>query len=93
MKRTYLVLLEKGPTSYGAYAPDVPGCGTLGDTSEEALTNIREALQLHLEAMSEVAEPLPEATYIGAELIEVDVPIAPAHGNLTVANSAPNCGD
>jgi predicted RNase H-like HicB family nuclease len=62
VKRKYLVLLEKGPTSYGAYAPDVPGCGTSGDTPEEALTNIREALQLHLEAMSAVAEPLPEAT-------------------------------
>jgi len=77
MKKKYMVLLEKGPTSYGAYAPDVPGCGTSGDTPEEALENIKEALQLHLEAMIEVSEPLPEATYIGAEFIEVDVPLAP----------------
>ena len=62
MKQKYLVLIEKGPTSYGAYAPDVPGCGTSGDTREEALANMREALQLHLEVMSESAEPLPEAT-------------------------------
>ena len=78
MKKKYLVLIEKGPTSYGAYAPDVPGCGTSGDTSEEALVNIRKALRLHIEVMQEAAEPLPEATYIGAEFMEVDVLIAPA---------------
>ena len=76
MKQRYLVLIEKGPTSYGAYAPDVPGCGTSGDTREEALANIKEALQLHLEVMSESAEPLPEATYVGAEFVELEVPIA-----------------
>ena len=75
MKRKYLVLIERGPTSYGAYAPDVPGCGTSGDTPQEALANIKEALELHLEAMVESGETLPKATYQTAELVEVDIPI------------------
>jgi predicted RNase H-like HicB family nuclease len=74
MKRKYLVLIERGPTSYGAYAPDVPGCGTSGDTREEALANIKEALELHLEAMAESGEKLPEATCETAAYIEVEIP-------------------
>ncbi len=76
MKHRYLVVIEKGPTSYGAYAPDVPGCGTSGDTVEEALANIKEALELHLEAMVEDGEAVPDPNHIGVHVIEVDVPAA-----------------
>jgi hypothetical protein len=37
----YTVIIEKGPTKYGAYAPDVPGLGAVGDTPEEALDRFR----------------------------------------------------
>jgi len=48
-----LVIIEKGPTSYGAYSPDVPGCVAVGDTPEEVEQLMREALQSHLQLMQE----------------------------------------
>lgn len=55
-----LVIVEKGETSYGAYAPDVPGCVAIGDTREEVLQRFREALQGHLELLREEQLSLPE---------------------------------
>jgi predicted RNase H-like HicB family nuclease len=72
----YLVLIEKGPTSYGAYAPDVPGCVAVGKTSQEALQRFREALQSHIELMQEDGDSLPEAEHVEAHFVEVSVPEA-----------------
>jgi predicted RNase H-like HicB family nuclease len=44
----YAIVLEKGPTSYGAYVPDLPGCIAAAETEEEALKLIREAIELHI---------------------------------------------
>jgi predicted RNase H-like HicB family nuclease len=44
----YLVVVEKGPSSYGAYVPDLPGCVAAGESKEEVLSLIREAIALHL---------------------------------------------
>ena len=70
----YLVVVEKAENNYSAYAPDVPGCITTGRTIEETLSNMREALQLHLEVTVEDGGPLPEAYSVHAELVEVDLP-------------------
>jgi hypothetical protein len=40
----YLVVIEKGETSYGAYVPDLPGCVAVGETRREVLKLIREGL-------------------------------------------------
>lgn len=40
----YLVVVEQGPTSFGAYVPDLPGCVAAGETRDEALALIREAI-------------------------------------------------
>jgi len=47
----YMVVIEKGPSSYGAFVPDLPGCIAAGETEEEVLALIEEAIQLHLEDM------------------------------------------
>ena len=47
----YMVVIEQGSTSYGAFVPDLPGCIAVGETESEALTLIEEAIQLHLEDM------------------------------------------
>ena len=60
MKLTYAVVFERTPNNYSAYVPDVPGCVSTGDTWDEMLAMIREALTFHLEAMQEDGEPLPE---------------------------------
>jgi predicted RNase H-like HicB family nuclease len=67
----YLVVVEKGPTSYGAYVPDLPGCVAAGETKEEALSLIREAIELHLEDLKDAGEPIPSATS-SSELVEID---------------------
>jgi predicted RNase H-like HicB family nuclease len=55
----YLIVIEKGDNNYSAYSPDVPGCIATGETIEETLENMRDALTFHLEAIAEEGEPLP----------------------------------
>ena len=43
----YLVVVEAGPTSFGAYVPDLPGCIAVGETREEVLASIHEAVEVH----------------------------------------------
>jgi predicted RNase H-like HicB family nuclease len=61
MKR-YAVVFEKAESNWAAYVPDLPGCITTGQTLDETKRNIREAIELHLETMREVGEPIPEPT-------------------------------
>ena len=58
----FAVVFEKAPSNRAAYVPDLPGCITTGSTLEETKRNIREAVELHLEAMREVGEPIPAPT-------------------------------
>ena len=58
----YLVVVEKGKSSYGAYVPDLPGCVAAGETRREVLKLIREAINLHIEALRERGRPVPEPT-------------------------------
>jgi predicted RNase H-like HicB family nuclease len=67
----YLVVVEKGPESYGAYVPDLPGCVAAGETKEEALSLIREAIEFHLEGLKEEGQPVPAPTS-SSELVEVN---------------------
>ena len=39
----FLVVVERGKTSYGAYVPDLPGCVALGESRREVLKLIRES--------------------------------------------------
>lgn len=55
----YVVILEKGETSVGAYVPDLPGCVAVGETKEEAMQLIREAIELHIESLRENGEAVP----------------------------------
>ena len=58
----YLVVVEKGKKSFGAYVPDLPGCVAVGETRREVLKLIREGIELHLEALVEAGEPIPPAS-------------------------------
>jgi predicted RNase H-like HicB family nuclease len=55
----YLVVVEKGETSYGAYVPDLPGCVAVGESRREVLKLIREGIELHIEALREAGNPVP----------------------------------
>ena len=56
----YAIVIESGDTSYGAYVPDLPGCVAVGETREEAVKLIHEAIEAHFELLREEGEPVPE---------------------------------
>jgi predicted RNase H-like HicB family nuclease len=56
----YVVIIEQGDTSVGAYVPDLPGCVAVGESREEVRKLIREAIELHIESLRENGETIPE---------------------------------
>lgn len=66
----FRIVVEHDPetNSYAAYCPELPGCCTCGDTEEEALENIKEAISLYL-------EPSPVKTSSAKKVFEVEVPV------------------
>lgn len=60
----YAVIIEKGPTSYGATVPDLPGCLAVGETLPEVETLIREAIEFHIEGLRADGQPVPTPTTI-----------------------------
>jgi predicted RNase H-like HicB family nuclease len=66
----YTVIYEHGPTSWGAYVPDLPGVITVADSREEAERFIAEAVEFHLDGMREEGIPIPTPSSF-AGMIEV----------------------
>lgn len=60
----YLVIIEKAANNFAAFSPDVTGCVATGATVEQTLSEIKSALEFHLEALDEV----PEAKGLRAHL-------------------------
>lgn len=58
----YLVIYEHGPSSWGAYCPDLPGLGVAAGSREEAEKLIREGIEFHIESLREHGEPVPPPT-------------------------------
>ena len=67
----YLVVIEHEGESWGAYCPDLPGVGVVGDTQDEVERLIREAITFHLEGLRDAGEPIPQPTAVGTTLVEV----------------------
>ncbi|MEE9202825.1 MAG: type II toxin-antitoxin system HicB family antitoxin [Dehalococcoidia bacterium] len=60
MLRRFRVILE--PNELGGYTvtvPVLPGCISEGDTREESLANIKEAIELYIESLQADGEPVP----------------------------------
>jgi len=55
----YEVIVEEGETSFGAYVPDLPGCVAVGESRDEAMQLIREAIEMHVESLRENGEFVP----------------------------------
>ena len=63
MKLT-VVLEPSEEGGYTVYVPSLPGCISEGDTKEEALTNIREAIELYLEPTEDDHVPQEKAEVV-----------------------------
>jgi len=67
----YMVVLEHSETSWGAHVPDLPGCVAVGETREEVLKLIREAVEFHIQGLAENGQPVPHPTSEGV-FVEVN---------------------
>lgn len=55
----YAVVIEKTPSNYSAYVPDLPGCVATGSTVAEVENLIREAIAIHVQGLREDNLPIP----------------------------------
>ena len=67
----YAIVIEKAPSNYAAYVPDLPGCVATGASVEETESLIREAIEFHLEGLKADGLSIPPPT---SQVEYVDVP-------------------
>ena len=70
----YLIVIERGETSYGAYSPDLPGCYAVGETLEETEARMVNAMRSHIEFMREEGKEVPTPTTAAASFVILDTP-------------------
>ncbi|MBM3925949.1 MAG: type II toxin-antitoxin system HicB family antitoxin [SAR202 cluster bacterium] len=68
MKVRVVIEYDSKVRGYAAYCPELPGCTSAGDTEEEALRNIKEAIALYL-------EPSPAKVTTKGKIFHVEIPI------------------
>jgi predicted RNase H-like HicB family nuclease len=66
----YVVIIERDERNYSAYCPDLPGVVAAGETEEETIELMKEAIEFHLVGLREDDLPIPEPT-TSARCIEV----------------------
>ena len=66
----YMVVVERGETSWGDHVPDLPGCMAVGETREDVLQLIREAIEFHIDGLKQDGLPIP-APSSESEFVEV----------------------
>jgi predicted RNase H-like HicB family nuclease len=67
------IVVEKDEYGYYAYCPELEGCQTQGDSLEEILVNIKEAIELYLETLTEEARKTSLSRQILMTTLEVQV--------------------
>jgi predicted RNase H-like HicB family nuclease len=67
------IVIEKDPDGYYAFCPVLQGCSTQGDTYEEALDNIKDAIHLYIEDLLANGETVPSSEVISLATLEVQV--------------------
>lgn len=68
MMKVLVVLEPSDEGGYTAVAPGLPGCISEGETKDEALANIKEAIELYLEPVEDDLYAIP-----GAEVVEIAI--------------------
>ncbi|MBI4270585.1 MAG: type II toxin-antitoxin system HicB family antitoxin [Candidatus Rokubacteria bacterium] len=66
----YMVVIERGETSWGAHVPDLPGCVAVGESREEVRKLIREAIEFHIDGLRQDGLPVPAPSSEG-DFVEV----------------------
>ncbi len=91
-----VVIHHEDDSAFGVTVPDIPGCFSAGDTMSDALHNVKEAINGHLEILAEDGEDIPQATtadsffsvedYSGGIWAIVDIDITPYLGKTVRIN-------
>ena len=70
---SYTVILQhESDGGFVATVPALPGCISQGDTRDEALANVREAIQVYIEDCMKAGEEVP--TEAGREVVDIESP-------------------
>ena len=69
----FSAIIEKDMDGYFALCPELQGCYSQGDTYEEVLENIKDAIRLHIEDRIESGEDIPQAESVSLTMMEVAV--------------------
>jgi predicted RNase H-like HicB family nuclease len=69
----FSVVIEKDEEGYFAFCPELQGCYTQGNTYEEVLENVRDAIRLHIEDRIASGEEIPQAESVSLTFLEVAV--------------------
>ena len=64
----YTIIIEPTDTGYSAYAPDLPGCITVGDTVEETRTFMQEAIGLYIDTLKDKGLAVPPRTVLSERI-------------------------
>ena len=67
------VVIERDEEGYFAFCPELQGCYTRGETYEEVLRNIRDAIRLHVEDRLESGEEIPQVESVSLTSVEVSI--------------------
>lgn len=73
MTREFTVVYERRGRWYVAYVEEVPGVNTQGRTLKEARENVKEALELVLEANRALAAEAREGAAVRREILTIEV--------------------
>jgi len=69
----FAVVVEKDEHGYFAYCPELQGCYTQGETFEEVMENIKDAIKLHVEDRLANNEIIPTSEVVSLSTLEVMV--------------------
>ncbi len=69
----FSVVIERDVEGYFAFCPEIQGCYTQGDTYEDVLKNIKDAIRLHVEDRIESGEEIPQSESVSLTLLEVAI--------------------
>ena len=74
MHQRHVLLTPEPDGRWSVSVPSLPAVYSFGDTIEEALAMIKEAIELHLECLVEDGESIPEAYPVLLKTVQIDEP-------------------
>jgi predicted RNase H-like HicB family nuclease len=69
----YLIVIEKTKTGFSAYSPDLPGSVATGKTRARVESEMRTAIEFHIEGLRRAGEAIPQPTVSGCALAKIIV--------------------